>query len=379
MFAMPKFKFGDLVYNITEKARPVAGDEEFYIGLEHLDSGSLSVKRWGSKVALKGDKIKMTKGDILFGRRNTYLRRVALAPHNGLFSAHGMIFRANEKYIDKDYLLFFIASDSFMDAAIRISVGSLSPTVNWKELKELEFEIPDIESQRKTVELLKSANALKENYENLLSLTDELVKSQFIEMFGDPISNPKGIKMTTIGQVCDFQGGSQPPRKEFIFKPKEGYIRLIQIRDYKTDEYITYAPKNMCRRFCNEDDIMIGRYGPPIFQILQGIEGAYNVALMKAIPHGINKEFMRAYLKRDELLHHLERFQQRTAGQTGIDMLELRNYPCPLPSEEDQEKYVSIIQQSDKSKFGQLRIYQYIDKIRYNIYKSFFRRKNYVY
>ena len=170
-------------------------------------------------------------------------------------------------------------------------------------------------------------------------------------MFGDPISNPKGIKMTTIGQVCDFQGGSQPPRKEFIFKPKEGYIRLIQIRDYKTDEYITYAPKNMCRRFCNEDDIMIGRYGPPIFQILQGIEGAYNVALMKAIPHGINKEFMRAYLKRDELLHHLERFQQRTAGQTGIDMLELRNYPCPLPSEEDHEKYVSIIQQSDKSKF----------------------------
>ena len=112
---------------------------------------------------------------------------------------------------------------------------------------------------------------------------------------------------------------------------------------------------------------------------MQGIEGAYNVALMKAIPHGINKEFMRAYLKRDELLHHLERFQQRTAGQTGIDMLELRNYPCPLPSEEDQEKYVSIIQQSDKSKFGQLRIYQYIDKIRYNIYKSFFRRKNYVY
>ena len=91
---MPKYKFGDLVYNITEKRSPVAGDEELYIGLEHLDSGSLRVTRWGSKVALKGDKLVMRKGDILFGRRNTYLRRVSIAPHDGLFSAHGMILRA---------------------------------------------------------------------------------------------------------------------------------------------------------------------------------------------------------------------------------------------------------------------------------------------
>ena len=108
---MPKYKFGDLVFNITEKRSPVDGDEELYIGLEHLDSGSLRVIRWGSKVALKGDKLKMQKGDILFGRRNTYLRRVSIAPHDGLFSAHGMIFRAKPERMDEDYLPFFIASD----------------------------------------------------------------------------------------------------------------------------------------------------------------------------------------------------------------------------------------------------------------------------
>lgn len=170
-------------------------------------------------------------------------------------------------------------------------------------------------------------------------------------MFGDPFENPKGYVKKTIGDVCDFQGGSQPPRKEFVFKPQEGYVRLIQIRDYKTDDYITYAPEKMCRRFCDADDIMIGRYGPPIFQILQGIEGAYNVALMKAIPHGINKEFMRAYLKRDELLHHLELFSTRTAGQSGIEMSELRGYPCLVPPEEEQLQYVEFVKQSDKSKF----------------------------
>lgn len=348
---MPHYKFDQIAYNITDKKMPEPGDEKMYIGLEHLDSGSLKVTRWGSEVELKGQKLVMKKGDVLFGRRNTYLRRAAIAPHDGIFSAHGMIFRPKTEVIDSEYFPFFISSNYFMDAAIRISVGSLSPTVNWKTLKELEFNIPSLDEQRKNARMLAAINETKEAYQELLLQTDNLVKSQFIEMFGDPFENPKGYVKKTIGDVCDFQGGSQPPRKEFVFKPQEGYVRLIQIRDYKTDDYITYAPEKMCRRFCDADDIMIGRYGPPIFQILQGIEGAYNVALMKAIPHGINKEFMRAYLKRDELLHHLELFSTRTAGQSGIEMSELRGYPCLVPPEEEQLQYVEFVKQSDKSKF----------------------------
>lgn len=189
---MPKYKFSEIAYNINQKKMPEPGDEEMYIGLEHLDSGSLKVKRWGSDVPITGEKLVMKKGDILFGRRNTYLRRAAIAPHDGIFSAHGMIFRPNTAVMDPDYFPFFIASDYFMNAAIRISVGSLSPTVNWKTLKDLEFVIPDLDSQRKSAAILTVANQLKESYETLLIQTDELVKSQFIEMFGDPIKNPKG-------------------------------------------------------------------------------------------------------------------------------------------------------------------------------------------
>ena len=207
---MPKYKFSEIAYNINQKKMPEPGDEEMYIGLEHLDSGSLKVKRWGSDVPITGEKLVMKKGDILFGRRNTYLRRAAIAPHDGIFSAHGMIFRPNTAVMDEDYFPFFISSDYFMNAAIRISVGSLSPTVNWKTLKELEFDIPDLESQRKSAELLTAANRLKEAYEILLEETDQLVKSQFIELFGDedfPTSKlidesiviTKGTTPTTIG------------------------------------------------------------------------------------------------------------------------------------------------------------------------------------
>ena len=180
---MPHYKFSDLAYNITDKKMPEPGDEKTYIGLEHLDSGSLAVTRWGGEIELKGQKLVMKKGDILFGRRNTYLRRAAIAPHDGIFSAHGMIFRPKTEVIDPDYFPFFIASDYFMNAAIKISVGSLSPTVNWKTLKELEFDIPSLEQQRESAKILKAANELKESYQALLLKTDDLVKSEFMKVY----------------------------------------------------------------------------------------------------------------------------------------------------------------------------------------------------
>jgi len=204
---MPKYKFSEIAYNINQKKIPEPSEEKMYIGLEHLDSGSLKVRRWGSDVPITGEKLVMKKGDILFGRRNTYLRRASIAPHDGIFSAHGMIFRPNTEVIDPDYFPFFISSDYFMNAAIRISVGSLSPTVNWKTLKELEFDIPDLDSQRKSAELLTAANKLKESYEVLLEQTDQLVKSQFIEVFGELSQNSNNYPIKKLSDIADYWNG----------------------------------------------------------------------------------------------------------------------------------------------------------------------------
>jgi type I restriction enzyme S subunit len=92
------------------------------------------------------------------------------------------------------------------------------------------------------------------------------------------------LEEMTLGKVCEFVGGSQPPKAVFEKVETSDNIRLIQIRDYKSDKHIVYIPKSMAKRFCNATDVMIGRYGPPLFQILRGIDGAYNVALMKAVP-----------------------------------------------------------------------------------------------
>ena len=180
---MGKYRFEQIAINCKEKVKAESIDISKYIGLEPLDSGSLRVSRWGSKVPIKGDKIIMHKGDVLFGKRNAYLKRAAIAPHNGAFSAHGMVLRPREDVIDKDFFPLFIASDYFFDVAIRISVGSLSPTVNWQDLKNQEFELPDIPTQKKLAEVLWSMNETMDSYKKLILATDELVKSQFIGLF----------------------------------------------------------------------------------------------------------------------------------------------------------------------------------------------------
>ncbi len=149
-----KYKFEDLVENIREQVMPTPKDSEKYIGLEHLDSGSLHVKRWGTPIQLKGTKFAMKKGDLLFARRNAYLKRIAIAPHDGLFSAHGMIFRPKEDIISPKFLPFFLLSGSFWERAIKISVGSLSPTINWGALRREEFKLPSISDQELVADLL---------------------------------------------------------------------------------------------------------------------------------------------------------------------------------------------------------------------------------
>lgn len=161
---------------------------------------------------------------------------------------------------------------------------------------------------------------------------------------------PKHWDDYVIGDIVDFSGGAQPPRSEFINNPKEGYIRLIQIRDYKTDDYLTYIPIEKARKLCDETDVMIGRYGPPIFQILRGIKGAYNVALIKAIPNEkkLLKDYMFYYLKNETLYNLIDRLSRRSSGQTGIDINALNNFPFPLPPIREQERIVTIIKKWDK-------------------------------
>lgn len=214
------------------------------------------------------------------------------------------------------------------------------------------IDVPEIDyaTQRKVAATLNKIDTLIVLRKQQLEKLDELIKARFVEMFGDPIANPKQYKCYTVDDIIQFQGGSQPDKKFFEYEKTPDNIRLIQIRDYRTDKFATYIPTTMAKRFCTAEDIMIGRYGPPIFQILQGLEGSFNVALMKATPKRGNREFIRWFLKQDCLLHYLEGLSKRTAGQDGIQIDKLKAYPFPYPPDELQNEFAAFVECIDRQK-----------------------------
>lgn len=223
---MAKYRFEQIAINSTEKKKPVEEDRFTYLGLEHLDSGCLKVTRYGSDVAPIGEKLVMRKGDVLFGKRRAYQKKVAVAPFDGIFSAHGMVLRPREEVVDKDFFPLFISSDYFLDAAIKISVGSLSPTINWRDLKELEFELPNLEEQKRLAAVLWATNDTIEAYKRLISATDDLVKSQFIEMFGM-------IDVTSLCNMAKVSAGQSSPYDEEFSATGTPFIKAGDLESLK--------------------------------------------------------------------------------------------------------------------------------------------------
>lgn len=357
---MAKYKFEQIAINRTEKKKPVEADRFTYLGLENLDSNSLQVTRFGSEVAPIGEKIVMHKGDVLFGKRRAYQKKVAIAPFDGIFSAHGMVLRPKENVIDKNFFPFFISSDYFLDAAIKISVGSLSPTINWRDLKELEFELPNLAKQKELAEVLWAMDATKRAYQKLLAATDELVKAQFVEMFARE-NIPLEWNKLTIEQVCSvFADGDWIESKD----QSENGVRLIQTGNVGNGVYLNKGERaryidndTFVRLNCTEvlpNDILISRLPDPIGRacIVPNGLGKTITAVDCSIVRLKNKilpEFFVAYtmtplyasqVKLSIMGSTRKRISRKNLGQISI----------PVPPIELQEQFASFVRQSDKAK-----------------------------
>ena len=147
--------------------------------------------------------------------------------------------------------------------------------------------------------------------------------------------------------VCDFQGGSQPPKDEWSFTPKDGYVRMLQIRDFTQGERVIpeYIKLTNTTKICEADDILIARYGASLGKILTGLSGAYNVAIMRAIPNTelLEKKYLYYYLKAPVFQNFLLRIGNR-AAQAGFNKNDLQELLIPCVSRERQKEVVCILE-----------------------------------
>ena len=343
------YRFDKIAFNSTAKKTPTESDKEHYIGLEHIDSECLEITRWGSDVAPIGEKLIMKKGDVLFGKRRAYQRKLAIAPFDGIFSAHGMVLRPNEEVVDKNYFPFFMSSDLFMERAVQISVGGLSPTINWKDLREQEFPLPSLAEQKVLADKLWAAYRLKKSYKKLLAAAEGMVKSQFIEMFGD-FHNKVHIK-----DVCHVVSGKSIPTKLEDIDGNNPYIKVADFNIPGNEKYITIA-----QRYVSDDSASYSKQIPEgsVIFAKNGAASMSNKKRLTKIRCCIDMNTMAVFPKNESILSDflfatIEAMDVSSHVRQGtipsISPKSIEDSYIPMPTMEEQYRYVSIAKHADKS------------------------------
>jgi restriction endonuclease S subunit len=198
------YRFDQMAKQINDRVdNPAESGVEKYIGLEHLDAESLRISRWGDITDVESTKLRFYPGDIIFGKRRVYQRKLAVADFEGICSAHAMVLRAKPDVALPEFLPFFMQSERFMERALAISVGSLSPTINWTDLAREEFALPSIEEQQEIVSITTaSLNAFESANKAALVLLELRRSTQNRLLFpSQGMSKRNGVHLSDIASI----------------------------------------------------------------------------------------------------------------------------------------------------------------------------------
>ena len=206
---MSRVHLGDVAIEHKETCKE---DKSMYpiVGLEHLTPEQITLQNWDLNTENTFTKV-FRKGNILFGRRRAYLKKAAVAPFDGICSGDITVIEAKEDKIIPELLPFVIQNDDLFDFAVGKSAGSLSPRVKWTHLQNYEFELPDKQKQHELAKVLWAIEDTRKSYQQLIKRTDELVKSQFIELFGDPFCN-EHWNCKPLDQIFSMIGRGKQPK-----------------------------------------------------------------------------------------------------------------------------------------------------------------------
>lgn len=337
------------------------------VGLEHLVPNEMLVRDF--EVDTENTFTKSFKqGQILFGRRRAYQQKAGVAQFDGICSGDITIIEAIPGKIEPNLLPFIVQNEQFFEHAVQGSAGSLSPRVKWEHLASYEIELPTMEKQRVLADKLWTAYRLKESYKKLLAATDEMVKSQFIEMFGNCLQVEK------LSSLCDtFLDGDWIESKD---QSDEG-IRLVQtgnvgngIFKNKEEKCRFISDKTFDRLHCTEifsGDILVSRLPDPIGRACMIPNGlgrmitAVDCSIIR-LKESILPDFFIAYTMTPT---YRAQINEVTTGTTRrrVSRANLGNVKVPVPPMEQQQQFVSIAHQADKSKFELRKSTEAIDRV----------------
>jgi len=316
-------RFDQIVECLTVRVEPSETTLERYVGLEHLDPETLKISRWGTPSDVIGEKLHFWPGDIIFGKRRAYQKKLAVADFEGICSAHAMVLRARSEIVLPEFLPFFMQSDMFFERALSISVGSLSPTINWGTLAKQEFPLPPLDEQRRIAEILWAADeVITKNLitlQRIISLKDSVEEESFFRCrdSGQP---------TLLSEIAEVNPSSKSKCKD------EELVSFITMADVSEDGEIINQQSKMYGEVkkgytvFQDGDILFAKITP----CMENGKGALALNLINGIGFG-STEFhvLRPMDSRDtafiyfltmnkKFRQQARRFMRGTAGQLRV-------------------------------------------------------------
>lgn len=354
---MSKVLLGDVAVEHKETCK---GSKDGYpiVGLEHLIPEEITLTAWNEGSENTFSKM-FRKGNVLFGRRRAYLKKAAVAPFDGICSGDITVIEAKPDRILPELLPFIIQNDDLFEFAVGKSAGSLSPRVKWEHLKNYEFELPDMGKQKELAELLWAMDNTKKSYQKLIAATDELVKSQFMEQFGDATTNPKGLPTALIRDVAECYAGATPSTKVAAYWddatiPWMSSGEVHNGRISATEKKISQAGYDSCStKMVPANSVVIALAGQGKTRgtvAITEIELCTNQSLCCIIPNSsVMSDYLYYHLKlRYEEMRNLAGIAE---GRGGLNLKLIQGIRILVPSKADQEEFIAFARQSDKSKF----------------------------
>lgn len=243
-------RFGDVVRQVKDKIDPEKSGLERYVAGEHMDTDDLKIRRWGeigSGYLGPAFHMRFKPGQVLYGSRRTYLRKVAVPDFEGICANTTFVLESkNPKVLLPELLPFIMQTERFHEHSIKQSRGSVNPYVNFSDIDWFEFALPAIEEQKRITRILQAFLNVIEKEQNIIAKAETVLKSQQKHYFLT-IQDKRKIQL---GSVADVQNGTTPSRKKSLYwNGNIPWLPTGKVNErliYKSEEHITEKALNEC-------------------------------------------------------------------------------------------------------------------------------------
>ena len=260
---------GEVAFEVSDRIdAPAESEYDRFVGLEHFVSGEVKIQQWESTRSLVSAAKAFRKGDVLFARRNAYLRRASMVDFDGCCSGDAYVLRENNEVIVPGLLPFIVNSKSLWDFANSNAAGTMSKRVKWKDLANYEFLLPPKDQQSEIAELLWALDSKKESQSSLAKSADTLLQVKSSNLIWGSQFQFEALRSYTDGAKLSFTDGDWIESKD----QAEDGIRLLQLADIGIGTFLDKSSKfisdeTFVRLKCHEiheGDILIARMPEPI-------------------------------------------------------------------------------------------------------------------